>query len=96
MGFRKSHHRRSHTRINIDGSKSYVKAADVKGHSYNRKPKYESSYSKSSSDFDEILATSAVAGFILSFLGAILHWENILLYFVIFMIALIWYIIRNK
>ena len=35
MGYRRPHHRRAHTRTNADGSKSYVKECDVKGHNYN-------------------------------------------------------------
>ena len=49
-----------------------------------------------SNGFDELLATVAVAGFILFILGALLRWENILLYLVVFLVSLVWFIIRNK
>lgn len=32
MGYRRPHHRRAYTRTNSDGSKSYVRESEVKGH----------------------------------------------------------------
>ena len=96
MGYRRPHHRRAHTRINADGSKSYVKETDVKGHNYNNKPHYNYSNSTSSNWFDELLATIALAGFILFILGGLLRWDDVLWYFLIFIVSLIWVIIRNK
>ena len=96
MGYRRPHHRRAHTRTNTDGSKSYVKETDVKGHNYNRKPRYNFSNSSSGNGFDELLATIAVAGFILFILGVLLRWDDVVWYFLIFIVSLIWFIVRNK
>ena len=46
--------------------------------------------------FDELLITVAVADLILFLLGAILRWEDVLTYLIIFIVSLTWYIIRNK
>lgn len=62
----------------------------------NSKPQNTFSNRRSSNGFDELLATVAVAGFSLFVLGAILRWENILLFLVVFIISLVWFIIRNK
>ena len=96
MGYRRPHHRRAHTRTNADGSKSYVKETDVKGHDYNREAQYNYSNSSSGSGFDELLALVAAACFILFILGSLLRWDDVLWYFVIFVASLIWFIVRNK
>lgn len=46
--------------------------------------------------FDELLITVAVADLILFLLGAILRWDDVLTFLIIFIISLTWYIIRNK
>ena len=95
MGYRRPHHRRAHTRTNADGSKSYVKESEVKGHDYEKKSQYTSSTS-SDSGLDGLLATIALAGFLLFILGALLRWDNVLWFFVIFIVSLVWFIVRNK
>ena len=96
MGYRRPHHRRGHIRTNPDGSKSYVKESDVKGHDYNRKPQHTSSNSSIGNGFDELLATISIACLILFILGTLLRWDDTLWYFVVFIVSLVWSIVRNK
>lgn len=98
MGYRRPHHRRSHTRTNADGSKSYVKASDVKGHNYNKKTEHYSS-SSSSNDYDgldKILFYISLACFICFILGLILRWSDALWYLLIFLPTHFWLYKRNK
>lgn len=97
MGYRRPHHRRAHTRTNADGSKSYVKECDVKGHNYNgNTDKY---YSRSHNDeydvLDGILFLVSISGLILFVLGLILHWSDTLWYLLILVGSLLWLIKRN-
>ena len=94
MGYRKPHHRRAHTRTNADGSKSYVRETNVKGHDYEKEA--ECSHSASGDGWGEILATFALAGFILFILGLLLRWDNILLFFGVFVVSLLLMCVRNK
>ena len=97
MGYRRSHHRRAHTRINADGSKSYVKASDVKGHNYNKNTEYYSTTSSNDYDgLDEILFYISLACLVCFILGILLHWSDVLWYLLIFLIAHFWLRKRNK
>ena len=99
MGYRRPHHRRAHTRINADGSKSYVKASDVKGHNYNKNIEtisYSTSDSNEYDVLDKILFYLSLACFICFILGIILRWSDVLWYLLIFAVAHFWLCKRNK
>lgn len=82
-------HGRTPTPTNADESEPYAKKT-------NMERQYNYSTKRSSNGFDELLATVAVACLILFVLGALLRWDDVLLYFVIFIVSLTWFIIRNK
>ena len=98
MGYRRSHHRRAHMRTNADGSKSYVKESNVKGHSYNKNAKklYSSSHSDEYDIVENILFYVSLACFILFLLGIILRWTDALWFLLIFLISFFWLIRRKK
>ena len=97
MSYRRPHHRRSHIRTNADGSKSFVKETDVKGHNYERGNKDSYNGSTHTGDaLDELLAIVALAGFILLVLGVILCWEETLWYILVCVIPLALLYIRHK
>lgn len=94
MGYRRPHHRRAHTRTNADGSKSYVRESDVKGHNYEKEKGH--SYSSSGDGLGELFATVAFAGFILFILGLLLRWDDTLWFLGVFAVSLLLMYIRNK
>ena len=96
MGYRRAHHRRAHTRINSDGSKSYVKEAYVKGHEFNRKPQYNYSNTSDGNWFDEFLMLLAASCLFLFYVGSLLMWEDTLWYLVVFILSGAWFFARNK
>ena len=87
MGYRRPHHRRAHIRTNSDGSKSYVKDADVKGHRFERQNKRMDTSERNGGGVDELLATIALACLLLFFLGVILGWDDTIWYFVGFLLS---------
>lgn len=86
----------NHYRTNNDGSNQFGQNVDIQTHNEESPTGQNRTSRRTVNGFDELLATVAVAGFILFILGALLCWEDILLYLVIFIVSLIWFIIRNK
>lgn len=98
MGYRRPHHRRAHTRTNSDGSKSYVKETDVKGHDYKENHQRETyiSYSGDENIIDGFLGLLLLACIILFVLGLLLRWDDTLWYFVIGLVSFLLLYLRNK
>ena len=94
MGYRKSHHRRAHTRTNANGSQSYVRDTEVKGHNCRSEKQRSNSYESNS--VDEWLATLAFAGFTLFILGLILRWDDTVFFLMVFIIPALILLMKNK
>jgi hypothetical protein len=86
----------NHYSTNNKGNNLFEQNALVKAHNENIPTKSNQTSRHTANGFEELLATVAVAGLTLFILGALLRWEDILLYFVVFIVSLIWFIIRNK
>ena len=86
----------NHYSTNSERNNQFEQNDEVWTHDKNTPTKHNHTSRHAVNGFDELLATVAVAGFILFILGALLRWEDILLYLVVFMVSLIWFIIRNK
>lgn len=59
------------------------------------RPTY-SAESRGGSVLDTLLLLLSMAGFILFILGALLRWEDVLWYFLIFIVSFVLFVIRNK
>lgn len=98
MGYRRPHHRRAHTRTNADGSKSYVRETDVKGHEYERESQrsYSSSDGNLSSGLDGLLILLAISGSILFVLGSLLGWDDTFWYAGLAAVSIVFSLLRQK
>ena len=86
----------NHYSTNSARNNLFEQNVEVRTHDKNTPAKHNHTSRHTTNGFDELLATVAAAGFILFILGALLRWEDILFYLVVFIVSLIWFIIRNK